>query len=301
MGRPISETGLSWGVLVDDFSGDGMPDIFVVRDPARGGGNQLFINDNGVALTRTVGQRSLMMSEGVVVGDLDGDDSLDLIVLSSGPTQHDEPTRVYINNGAGVFLGGRISGQLELPILLNSQCENGNCDAAMVDYTSDGLTDVCVMSNILWCYRNMGTDHSHGVALEEDLAVAGHLAEVLYAYYDCDYDYWWDTTAVINALNKPCAQLRRFKTADLNGDGHVDFVIAAVQDRNVVLLSTGIPVFEETNSPNEEVAPSGYVAASLGDSAYASYSIAIGDLDSDGDDDLYFANHGDSDDIDRPP
>jgi hypothetical protein len=120
-----------YGVAAGDLDGDGAPDLFFSgdQDPSR-----LFIND-GSGMFREAAPASLPdlaepRGRKPVLGDLDGDGSLDIYLPSVARD------RVWLNDGAGRFLD-------YTDLLLGVDTEYGYT-AALADVDRDGCLDVAV-------------------------------------------------------------------------------------------------------------------------------------------------------------
>lgn len=92
----------SGGVAVGDYDGDGLLDIFVVRD----GQNQLWRNEgNGhfTDVTKQAGLTGIGNGRGALFADLDNDGDLDLFVTTQVDKGRPQGNRLYRNNGNGTF------------------------------------------------------------------------------------------------------------------------------------------------------------------------------------------------------
>lgn len=87
------------GVAAADFNGDGLVDLLFLR---KQDGNQLFLNQGGWRFTNATASAGIactnMQSVGVVVGDINGDGSPDLVMSSFGG-----PHACLLNDGKGHF------------------------------------------------------------------------------------------------------------------------------------------------------------------------------------------------------
>ena len=92
----------SWGALLADFTGDGLPDLFVARGgPGSPERSRLFINRGGGRFEDTTAGTDLGNSSfamGGVAADFDADGDLDLFV-----TSFDGRDRLYLNDGRGAL------------------------------------------------------------------------------------------------------------------------------------------------------------------------------------------------------
>lgn len=96
----LGAAGRSWGALFADFSGDGLPDLFVARGgPGSPERSRLYRNGGGgrfedVTAGADLGNSTAAM--GGTAADVDADGDLDLFV-----TSFDGRDRLYLNDGAG--------------------------------------------------------------------------------------------------------------------------------------------------------------------------------------------------------
>ncbi|MDP9122161.1 MAG: CRTAC1 family protein [Acidobacteriota bacterium] len=126
------------GVAIFDFDGDGDEDIFVANGP--GAPNSLFKN-----LLKETGQLKFvdvavqagvdapgMDAQGVCYGDIDNDGHEDLLVLGNNGN------RLFQNQGNGTFRDITVeSGLAALPLLNGASCSMG-------DVNGDGLLDIAI-------------------------------------------------------------------------------------------------------------------------------------------------------------
>ena len=199
---------------------------------------------NWVIMETTLGGSGLFADSGqvlgssaasdVALGDINGDGHLDAYVATR--SGYDE---VYLNDGAGNFL------------LAAGPAVQLNCyDAVLGDFDGDGLLDVAAAvyngSNRVLLGDGSGSFADSGLTFvgESDSGIA------------MDDDN------------------RDISSADLNGDGYQDLIVATSY-RAFVFLNDGAGSFAQTE---QNSLPGHYV-----------YSVAAGDLDGDGDADVAFA------------
>ena len=98
----LGAAGRSWGALFADFSGDGLPDLFVARGgPGSPERSRLLRNGGGGRFQDVTGGSDLGNSSAAMGGtaaDVDADGDLDLFV-----TSFDGRDRLYLNDGAGLL------------------------------------------------------------------------------------------------------------------------------------------------------------------------------------------------------
>ena len=116
-------------VLVEDFNGDGRPDVAMGY---QFGGYDIFLNSGGTlgARTQYVGIGSFTDSD-IEQGDLDGDGDIDIV---NGSTLED-PYNVWLNNGNGTF-------RLSSTIAANGTTDNVINFFELIDLDDDGILDL---------------------------------------------------------------------------------------------------------------------------------------------------------------
>lgn len=98
----LNPAGRSWGALFADFTGDGLPDLFVARGgPGSPERSRFYLNRGGgrfedATAGTDIGNSSFAM--GGAAADFDGDGDLDLFV-----TSFDGRDRLYLNDGRGAL------------------------------------------------------------------------------------------------------------------------------------------------------------------------------------------------------
>lgn len=172
---PAWSTGAAWG----DFNRDGSMDLYVAHyvdwsfrthrpcDDPDGGKNEicgpkhyeavddrLFLSRGDGTFqeaTRTAGLRAGGKGLGVIVGDIDLDDDLDLYVANDTTDNF-----LYLNRGDGIF---DEVGQLNGAALDDSGRPTGSMGVDLADFDGDGLPDLWTANyehEIFGLYRNVG-------------------------------------------------------------------------------------------------------------------------------------------------
>ena len=271
----------SHAVQLGDLDGDGDLDAFFtgLQQP-----NRVYINREGL-LTDSGQALGESNTRGVALGDIDGDGDLDAVVAN-----FDQPDVVWLNDGQGGFTD---SGQALSAFFTE--------DVALADLDGDGDLDAVLANNMGQSNRVLINDGEGGFT--DSGRAVGNGGSYCIAIGDVDGDgdldilignavsagggqpdplFLNDGDALFSdsgqALGAPNAFTQDIAFADVDGDGDLDIVIADEGDPDRVFLNDGRGDFTD----------SGQVLAS--ERLNVTNSIALGDLDGDGDLDLFTAN-----------
>ncbi|MFC5625447.1 VCBS repeat-containing protein [Algoriphagus winogradskyi] len=188
---PMKHSSLGPGIAVGDVNGDGLDDFYLSGSTGQPG--QIFIQKNtGEFISEALKGSGSSVEMGALLFDSDGDNDLDLYVVSGG-SRYDAESQVYqdvlyINNGRGSFHAD----SLLLPKLVSS----GSLVTAS-DYDQDGDLDLFVGGRIKpgrypeppmsYLLENInGTFVDVTEALAPGLKEAGMISSALWTDYDQD-------------------------------------------------------------------------------------------------------------------
>lgn len=182
--------GLSGGVAVDDFTGDGLLDVVVsswgLRDPIR-----FFVNDGKGAFTEATAEAGLAgLTGGLNLrhADYDNDGDMDVLVLRGAWLGESGrfPNSLLQNDGTGRFQD--VTEEAGLLSFHPTQA------AAFLDYDNDGNLDLFIGNESLRgepphpceLYRSNGDGTFTNVAQQAGVAVRGYVKGVAAGDYDND-------------------------------------------------------------------------------------------------------------------
>jgi len=269
-------------VSLGDLDGDGDLDAFVANGSGGGSSepNRVWLNDGDGTFTQSVESYGISASQGLSLGDLDGDGDLDAFIAEADYGANS----VWLNDGDGTFTQS-----------VESYGVQWSWDVSLGDLDGDGDLDAFVanvFANRAWLNDGDGTFTPNGEPYEEQFSVRVSLGDL---DGDGDLDAFvanttalpptaveanrvWlndgDGTFTESAESYGSSDSLDVAHGDLDGDGDLDAFIAN-SGVNRVWLNDGDGTFTQSGE-------------SYGNAV--SYGIAVGDLDGDGDLDAFIAN-----------
>ena len=264
-----------------DLDGDG--DLDAVFANPMGNAAAVWLND-GSGIFVDTGQQLTQYGHGVGLADFDKDGDLDAFIVCH---QGFLPSKIYLNDGAGVFsdsgqdLGDARISAADLNLLdING---DGHTDAQVLYYSSSGVPDKVYLND------GVGNFTDSGLALDEDFIAWGDLDG------DGDVDYFgkhWGQGYVVMLNNgngqfsagwqmeDSLATIGEVTLADFDADGDLD-----------ALVANG---FRNTGSQPSRLmwndGSGGFSDSGLAQPKTMGAGFAVGDLDLDGDLDVFVTN-----------
>lgn len=265
------------GVALLDYDGDGDLDIYVTNGP--GSANSLFssqIEETGDLVFQDVGILSGVAlteqdSTGVCFGDIDNDGDPDLLVLG-----RDEANHLMENQGNGSFVDISTNSHIDQSVRNPSSC-------AMGDINNDGLLDILV--------GNSYNDWSHRLPIM--LFGFEHLVESNQMLLNVGSNQFVDVSdasgvAASNDITWAVSMI------DYDQDGDLDIVTANDQGGKIPAAYGGADVGFIRILKNDGAGYFTDVTSTSGTMEYGAWmGLAFGDLNHDGNMDMFASNTGD--------
>jgi hypothetical protein len=245
------------GFAIGDVNNDGLPDV-VLGNSGERGQNFLWLNDRHrpghfIDATKTHLPVVNDATQDIALADLDGDGDLDMVVANEVP-----PNRLLLNDGQGRFAD--VSDRLQLPVELHTR------EVHVFDATDDGELDLLFL-NLTSNARGRDKDPQARLLVNDG---RGRFIDETARRLPTNTFSSWGGAVV-----------------DFNDDSHPDLIVGAIEVPGFKPLQAraygndGKGNFKDVTS---DVMP----ATTVG----RSWSMAVGDLDGDGKDDVFIGGWG---------
>jgi len=285
-----SNQSVAWG----DMDGDGDLDLAVGTGGAFGNQNQIFRNEGGNQFTILDLGTNSQTTTSVAWGDLEGDGDLDLAVGNAGAVN-----QIYRNNGNGSFTTFSLG--------VNAR---DTTSIAWGDMDGDGDLDIAAgnENQINQLYKNngdgtfsetnLGSDTLHTTSLAwGDANGDGDLDIVVGNYEAVNQIYSNNGSGVFSASN--LGAISRYTQAvvwaDMDLDGDLDIVVGNSGMDDSANSCSHIPGFCYLSEHDQIYTNNGtgsFTPADFSSTEEATLSLAVGDMDGDGDLDIATGNYG---------
>ena len=280
------------GGALFDYDNDGDLDVFAVQGVRRSGsgsgapgpdgrlsGSRLFRNDLTVKAdgTRTLRFTDVTQASGIVAagygmgaatGDFDNDGWIDLYVTSLGPNQ------LFRNNGNGTFTDVTARSGTDDP--------RWSTSATFFDYDRDGWLDLFVANYVNFRPDMKRSCFSAGSARDYCNPVVYDPVPDKLLHNNRNGTF--SDVSARSAIARESGRGLGVMASDFNGDGWTDLYVANDGDPNQLWINA-----RGSGSFTDDALLAG-VAVSRAGQPQGSMGIDIGDVDRDGDDDLFVTN-----------
>ena len=241
-------------VALGDLDGDGDLDAIVVNSyfhSGQGEASRVWLNNGQGSFVDSGQNIGSSLSQGVALGDLDGDGDLDAFVANGTADRgYGRPNQVWLNNGAGKFSanGQSLGDSISQDVALGDLDGDGDLDAFVANggsHADEVQPDRIWLNNGSAFFsdsgQSLGRSSSFGVALA-DLHGDGNL-DAFVAGYIGGNKVWINDGSGQMHISGPgfgSESAAGVAAGDVDGDGDVDAVAANVIGRpNLVWLNRG--------------------------------------------------------------
>ena len=262
------------GVALVDYDQDGDLDVYLVQDSgaqaSSRSGDRLFRNEletgslRFVDVTDEAGITARGAGMGVAVGDIDNDGCYDLYILNRGPNQ------LWRNRCDGTFEDVTESARVGDP--------RWGVSASFFDFDADGFLDIYVANYVdIPAGENRACSSPSGIPEYCSPQVFSPEFDTLLRNRG---DGSFEDVSVSSGIRKAAQNGLGVMTRDFNGDGLPDLYVANDMTPNFLWVNRGDGTFED-------LALLSGSAVNRNGRSEASMGVAIGDVDRDGDDDIF--------------